>query len=52
LILEYAHGGNLMQKIKDKEEINESKARDIMKQLLICIDYIHEKGVIHRDLKP
>jgi serine/threonine protein kinase len=52
LILEYLKGGELFLKIKRNGCFNEGVACDIMKELLIAIEYIHSKSVIHRDLKP
>ncbi|OMJ71306.1 hypothetical protein SteCoe_30525 [Stentor coeruleus] len=49
LVLEYASGGTLQMKGKLKEVT----AQKYFKQLIECLEYLHEKlQVIHRDIKP
>ena len=35
-----------------KEEISEDRAKNIIREVLTCINYINYKSIIHRDLKP
>ena len=51
MVLELCHYGNLFRFLKTSGPLNEFKAILIIKELLQALDYIHNKGVIHRDLK-
>lgn len=51
LLLEYARGGTLKEHIKEKGKMQEYEVRDIMRQILNTLNYLHVKEIIHRDLK-
>ena len=34
-----------------KTGINEEEARDIIKQILVALNYIHNEGFMHRDIE-
>ena len=54
-IYDYCNGGNLSDYIKYLKENNKScseeEAQYIMKQLIEAFKYLHNKGIIHRDIK-
>jgi len=50
-VMEYAKGGELTQLINSKNEIPETKIKDIFKQIYREVKYLHNKNIIHRDLK-
>ena len=52
LVLELMKGGDLFERIVTKEMYTERDARGVAKALLSAVDYIHTRGVAHRDLKP
>ncbi|DAZ96535.1 TPA: hypothetical protein N0F65_011212 [Lagenidium giganteum] len=52
LVTEFVSGGELFDRIVEKESYTEKEARDLVKILLGAIKYCHDKGVVHRDLKP
>ena len=52
LIQEFVKGNNLQQEVKKQGVLNETKAREVLKQILIILRDIHVQKVIHRDIKP
>lgn len=52
LILEKWEGGELFDRVIEKEFLSEKEAAIIFKQILQAINYCHNNGVCHRDLKP
>ena len=52
LIFEYVKGQTLFDRIDFQTTFSLKEASEIMIQLLDAIDYIHKRGVIHRDIKP
>ena len=51
LVLELVKGGELFDAIVERGTLAESDARLVMRQLIDGIQYVHAKGVAHRDLK-
>ena len=51
LVLEYVPGESLVQRIA-REPLKMEEALSIAQQIALAISAAHEKGVIHRDLKP
>jgi calcium-dependent protein kinase len=52
LITELCAGGELFDKIIEKEFFNEYEAAKVFKQMMLGINYCHNNGIVHRDLKP
>ncbi len=52
LVMEFMGGGDLFERIVTKEMYTEMDAREVAKALLSAVEYIHNRGVAHRDLKP
>ncbi len=50
--MEYVEGGNLKDKIEEKKVIEENKIIDWFIEICEGIKYIHNKKIIHRNLKP
>jgi hypothetical protein len=50
LVMEYCVGGPLTSQLRGRPVPN-SLARNLMMQLASAVDYAHQQGVIHRDLK-
>jgi len=52
LVMELVTGGELFYKIVDNGSYSEKDARNIVRQLVQGVDYLHSMGIAHRDLKP
>jgi len=52
LVLELCEGGELYDRIQQKQFYPEHEAKLLCKNLLEAVAYIHSKGIMHRDLKP
>ena len=44
-------GGELFDRIVEKGSYTEKDASNLIKQVLAAVDFMHEQGVVHRDLK-
>ena len=51
LILEYASNGDLLKKISNGYVLKEKEIKDIFVDIVIGLEYIHSKNIIHRDIK-
>ncbi|RQM24637.1 hypothetical protein B5M09_005109, partial [Aphanomyces astaci] len=51
-VMDLVEGGELFDRIVDKEFYTEKECRDLIKILLDTITYCHGLGIVHRDLKP
>lgn len=52
IITEYLDGGELFDKISEKECFGEEEAKKIMNQIIGAVVYMHSLNYVHRDLKP
>merc|ERR1740121_1728594 len=52
IIMEYAAGGGLYERILQVTHFSEKSAALVVKQVLKAVHYMHQCGVVHRDLKP
>lgn len=52
LITEICKGGELFDRIVEKEFYPEPEAAIIFNQILRSVNYIHSMGIAHRDIKP
>jgi tetratricopeptide (TPR) repeat protein/predicted Ser/Thr protein kinase len=52
IAMEFVEGKNLHQYVQEKEKLAAREAVNIMIQACSALDAIHEKGIVHRDIKP
>ena len=52
LVLEYVNGHTLKDIIRQKGRLNPQTAIQIAIRILSALQHAHEKGIIHRDIKP
>ncbi|KAG7370871.1 protein kinase [Nitzschia inconspicua] len=52
IVMELMAGGDVFDRILDMNNYTEKDARDLFIVLLESIEYMHEKGIAHRDIKP
>ncbi|SCU79801.1 LAFA_0B05688g1_1 [Lachancea sp. 'fantastica'] len=52
LVMEFVSGGDLMDFVAAHGAVGEDAGREITRQVLEAVTYIHAMGISHRDLKP
>ncbi|CCH59223.1 hypothetical protein TBLA_0B03840 [Henningerozyma blattae CBS 6284] len=52
LVMEFVSGGDLMDFVAAHGSVGEDAGREITRQILEAVAYMHEKGISHRDIKP
>ncbi|KAI0291980.1 hypothetical protein BC826DRAFT_1020696 [Russula brevipes] len=51
LVTELCSGGELFDYLAEKGRVSEEETRHVFGQICLAVNYLHEKGIVHRDLK-
>lgn len=51
MIYEYIEGLSLLNLIRKKKYLNENESKNILRQLICGVQYLHDNFIVHRDLK-
>lgn len=51
LMTEYCSGGELFDYLEELNYFPEPEARRLFRQMISAVEYMHRKGIVHRDLK-
>ncbi|CAN0022475.1 unnamed protein product [Ascophyllum nodosum] len=52
VVFERIRGGELFDRFREKESYNENEVRNTCRVLVETVKYIHDKDVVHRDIRP
>ncbi|WP_353932814.1 serine/threonine-protein kinase [Okeanomitos corallinicola TIOX110] len=52
LVQEYIEGQTLSEKLKQQGVFKENSVQEIVINILQILEYVHGKGIVHRDIKP
>ena len=47
----FAKHGSIMKHLESQKQFTEEQIRTIMEQLILAVDLMHRKQIIHRDIK-
>jgi serine/threonine protein kinase len=49
---EYIDGQTLSDRVRNQGLFTEQQVRDLLKNILPTLTYVHSRGIVHRDIKP
>mmetsp|Transcript_37108 Transcript_37108/g.51190 ORF Transcript_37108/g.51190 Transcript_37108/m.51190 type:complete len:543 (+) Transcript_37108:95-1723(+) len=52
MVLEKITGGELLDRISERDRYREEDARKAIQETLLAVEHLHDRGVVHRDIKP
>ena len=51
IILELMEGGELFDRIKNSQQLNEADSKLVFYQIVLAVKHLHDNKITHRDLK-
>lgn len=51
VVMEYLKGGNLLDKVVAMQRFSERQVADVIHQVMLALNYMHQQNISHRDLK-
>lgn len=52
IVMEFARGGELYERLASNAELQEWEARDLLREIAGAVAHLHSRGVVHGDIKP
>ena len=52
IVMEYVEGETLDALLRRKRKLSNAETENIVLQIAIALNYLHKKGIMHRDIKP
>ena len=52
IISELVSGGELYDHILKVNRLTERQSANVIRQLLLALNYMHKRNIVHRDIKP
>ena len=52
LVQEYVEGKTLSETLRSLGRLSSDAVKDILVKILPVLDYVHNRGIVHRDIKP
>lgn len=52
LVMDFAAGGEIMWHLRQQAMLSEEAARFYAAELLVALEFLHERRILHRDIKP
>ena len=50
--MDFVNGGELFTHIRREGRFSENRARFYAAEMIVAIEFLHNNGIIYRDLKP
>lgn len=52
IVMDLMKGDSIVEVLQESGTLSEDHARNLMREILNAVAYLHSKGVVHRDIKP